>query len=69
MDRTRRRTLPGALKRAVARSGLSATALAKATGVSQPAVTRFLNGDRDVTLATAERLCKFLNLELRRRRK
>ncbi len=40
-------------------------ALARDSGVNSAVVGRFLKGERDVTLTTAEKLCRALKLELR----
>lgn len=45
--------------------GLTAYALARDSGVNSAVVGRFLKGQRDVTLTTAEKLCRTLGLELR----
>lgn len=45
--------------------GLTAYALARDSGVNSAVVGRFLKGERDVTLTTAEKLCRALRLELR----
>jgi plasmid maintenance system antidote protein VapI len=55
------------LRAAIRRSGLSANRLAKATHVSQPTITIFLNG-KDIRLKTAQKLADYLGLELRHRR-
>lgn len=39
-------------------------ALAKATGVSEGVLSRFVNGERDLRLATVDRLASALGLEL-----
>jgi len=41
----------------------------KESGVEITAVQRFLNGERDLRLASADKLCKALGLELRPVRK
>lgn len=38
--------------------------LAWRAGVSQPSLSRFVNGKRDITLATASKVAKELGLEL-----
>lgn len=53
------------LRGAFAKSGLTRNALARQSGVSYAVVHRFIGGERDVTLATASRLCKVLGLVLR----
>ena len=52
------------LKTAIAKSGLSVYRLAKDSGVSQPVLCRFVNGQRGITLATASKLVEALGLEL-----
>ena len=62
---TTRTHLEEQLKAAIARSGLSVFRLAKDSGVSQPVLCRFVNGQRGITLATAAKLVEALGLELR----
>lgn len=57
-------SLDSQLRAAIAESGLSAYALAKASGVGPQVIGRFLKGERDILLGTAERLAKVLNLTL-----
>jgi plasmid maintenance system antidote protein VapI len=40
--------------------------VAKGSGVSQSVVNRFINGQRDITLETAGKLCDYLRLRLKR---
>ena len=54
-----------ALRRAVRETGLSVNAVAKAAGVPQPVLHRFMTGERDLTLSTAQRLVDYFRLELR----
>jgi transcriptional regulator with XRE-family HTH domain len=63
-----RRTLAGALKRYIDRSGQSMPELAAATGLSRVTLWRFMAGKRDLTLGTAEPVARELGLELRRAR-
>ena len=56
------------LRRAIRDSGESEYAIGKATGVSQSILSRFVNGERGISLETAAKLCEHLELELRRRR-
>jgi len=37
---------------------------AQLSGVSQPVLQRFMRGERDIRLRTAERVCEALGLEL-----
>ena len=52
------------LQEAFRQSGWSIYRLAKDSGVSQPVVSRFVNGKRGITLATASKLAEVLGLEL-----
>lgn len=53
------------LRTAIQESGLTPTALARVTGVDQAVLSRFVNGDRGVTLNTAARVAAHLGLALR----
>jgi len=57
-------TLAATILAAIGESGLSTYAVAKAAGVSQPVLHRFVTGERGLTLDTAEKLCRFLGLRL-----
>jgi transcriptional regulator with XRE-family HTH domain len=61
-----RLSLANTIKKAVAASGKSVNAFAKDSGVAQAVLQRFLAGKRGINLETAERLCGYLQLELRR---
>ncbi len=52
------------LLRAMAQSGLSRYRLAKMSGVSQTGLSFFVNGRRSLTLTSAAKLAKALELEL-----
>ncbi len=56
------------LQHQITESGLSLTAIATATGVSQAILSRFLTDDpktrRDIRLATADKLAAFFKLDL-----
>lgn len=60
--------IDGQLRKAIADSGQSLNALAKASGVSQPVLSRFVAGQRDIYWATACKLAKELGLQLVKRR-
>ena len=51
------------------RDGRTVYALARDSGVDSAVVGRFMKGERDVTLTTAEKLCRTLGLELRSTRR
>ncbi len=65
------RTFADLIRATTEARGLTAYALARDSGVNSAVVGRFLKGQRDVTLTTAEKMCRALGLELRpaRRRK
>jgi plasmid maintenance system antidote protein VapI len=61
-------TLADVLRRAMSETGLSVNALAKAAGIAQPVLYRFVTGERDLTLRTAQKLADYFGLELRPRK-
>lgn len=46
------------------RAGEKNSELSRRSGVSQPQITRFLSGERDIALEVAEKLCAALGLSL-----
>ena len=60
--------LPGGLsetlKQAIRASDQSVYQIAKEAGISQIVITRFLSGERDIRMATADRLAGVLKLRL-----
>ena len=54
-----------ALKNAVTATGESVTTVARGAGIPQPVLYRFMTGERDLRLQSAEKLAAFLGLELR----
>jgi len=52
------------LREALRKTGLSHHELARRSGVSQPVLSRFLNGQRSLTLPVAAKLCRALGLRL-----
>jgi hypothetical protein len=52
------------LRSAIEASPKSVYQICKEAGISQIVVSRFLAGDRDIRLATADRLAKTLGIEL-----
>ncbi len=56
------------LKDAIVNSGVSRYALSRASGVPQSALSRFMNGERGLSLESAARLAEALGLELRPKR-
>lgn len=57
-------SLADTIRAAVAGTGLSVYAVAKASGISQPMLHRFMAKDRTLTLESADKLCRYLRLEL-----
>lgn len=52
------------LRDGITKSGQSANEIARATGVPQPTITRFLSG-ADMRLSRAQKIADYLGLELR----
>ena len=67
--RKRRVDLSEQLRRAIRDSGLTPYRIATDAGVDRAVMTRFVNGDRGLTLDTASRITEYLGLELRPARK
>ncbi len=63
-----KKTIIDQLRRAIRDSGETEYAIAKASGVSQSVVNRFVSGERGISLETAAKLCEHLKLDLVRRR-
>jgi plasmid maintenance system antidote protein VapI len=57
-------SLSEALKRAIRESDKTEYQIAKDAGVSQIIVSRFLAGERDIRMATADKLDRVLGLKL-----
>jgi ribosome-binding protein aMBF1 (putative translation factor) len=57
-------TLSKALREAIQSSGKSVYQIAKAAKVSQIVVSRFLSGERDIRMETADRLAEVLGLKV-----
>jgi plasmid maintenance system antidote protein VapI len=69
---TRRRygkTLAENLRQLIRDSGLTVAAIARATGIAQPVLSRFVRGQRDLTLRTADKLLKYFEQEEREERR
>jgi transcriptional regulator with XRE-family HTH domain len=63
--------LLGSLRAAIKSSGQSRYQIAKATGVAESVLSRFMSGERGLSIETAERIAAHLGLEvvLRRRKR
>lgn len=57
-------SLSRALKQAIRESDMSTYQIAKRAGISQIIISRFLSGERDIRLATADKLANALGLKL-----
>ena len=57
--------LAAIIRQAIAERGLSMLAVAKQTGLHYASVHGFVGGYRDITLTTATKMCRVLDLELR----
>ncbi len=57
-----------ALREAIQRSGLTIYRIAKDCDTHSSVVARFVHGERDLRLETADRIAEYLGLELRPRR-
>jgi transcriptional regulator with XRE-family HTH domain len=57
-------TISEQLKKAAESSGLTPYKLAKDSGVALQMLTRFLSGEREIRMSTADKLCETLGLEL-----
>jgi plasmid maintenance system antidote protein VapI len=68
-SRTKRPTIAETLRTAIAESGETVAAVSRGTGIAQPVLHRFVHGERDLTLRTAEKLLQYFDLELRSRGK
>ena len=55
------------LRKAVRDSAMTVNAIAVESGIPQPVLHRFLTGERDLTLRTAEKLARYFDLGLRER--
>jgi plasmid maintenance system antidote protein VapI len=66
MARARTTTMAETIKQAIAASGKRVAVIARESGIAQPVLHRFVKGERDLTLRTAEKLARYFNLELRR---
>src|SRR5687768_10501881 len=56
--------ITGALKRAIAESGMAHIAIERATGVKRQSIMRFMRGERSLRLDMADRLAAHFGLEL-----
>lgn len=60
----KRKSLSDRLREAIRGSGKTVYRLAKESGVAHPIILRFLSGERDIRLETANKLAATLGLRL-----
>lgn len=53
------------LRKAIQSSGKPVSTVASDAGVPQPVLHRFVRGERDLTMRTAQKLADYFQLELR----
>lgn len=56
--------ITAAVRVAIENSGLTRYEIAKATGIEQSALSRFMSGERGLTTASLDRLAPLLGLEI-----
>jgi plasmid maintenance system antidote protein VapI len=57
-------TIADQLRQAIARSGKSRYRIAQESRVAEAVLSRFVNGERDLKLDTADKLCTALGLKV-----
>lgn len=63
--RKRKSTVSDQIRQAIERSGQSRYAICKALDIDQGQLSKFMHGQRGLSLGVLDRLCAYLNLELR----
>jgi transcriptional regulator with XRE-family HTH domain len=58
------RSISDALRSAIAESGLTRYEISKRSGVPQSALSRFVKGERSISLETLDKLAEVLDVEL-----
>ena len=61
---SRRDTLSGQMRHLIARSGLSRYRICKEIGLAESAMSRFMSGERGLSLGVLDRLFRLLNLRV-----
>jgi hypothetical protein len=64
-----RMTISEELRNAILKSKLTRYAIAVGSGIDHAVLRRFMNGERDIKLRTADQLASFLGLELVKKRR
>jgi plasmid maintenance system antidote protein VapI len=65
MSKPKRLTMADQLRNAIQDHGKAVSAIAVESGIPQPVLHRFVKGERDLTLTTAEKLVWYFDMELR----
>ncbi|MCC6971074.1 MAG: helix-turn-helix transcriptional regulator [Phycisphaerales bacterium] len=60
----KKKSIDERIRQEIRSRGLSAYRVAKETGISEPAVGRFMNAGKTLTLANAEKMLAFLGAEI-----
>jgi len=63
------KSISDAIHEAIEKDARNVYQISLASGVNSAALYRFMSGKRDLTLASADKLCKALGLELRQTKK
>ena len=64
-----RMTISEELRNAILKSKLTRYAIAVGSGIDHAVLRRFMNGERDIKLRTADQIAAFLGLELVKKRR
>jgi transcriptional regulator with XRE-family HTH domain len=59
-----RKSINAQLREAIEKSDMSRYRISAESGVSQAVLSRFVNGQADLTLAKAEKICEALGIDL-----
>ena len=68
MAKRQPKKLSDQLREAIRNAGCSRYEIARQTGIDQSVLSKFMSGERGVSLATADLLCEFLKVDLTKRR-
>jgi hypothetical protein len=58
------KSIADSLKRAIRESGRSVCQISKDSGIAEIVIARFLSGERDIRMATADKLARALHMQL-----
>ncbi len=65
----KRQPLSDQLRAAILNAGCSRYEICRQTGIDQSSLSKFMSGERGVSLDTADLLCEFLKVDLTKRRR